>query len=70
MQGVIAVPSSNLAAVDYRWNGTLTVAFHSGGVYEYYGVPHSIYAGLMNAASHGRYFHARIKDRFRYRRLR
>jgi len=39
MGGVIAVQSSNLAAVDYSWNGTLTVAFHSGGVYECYGVP-------------------------------
>jgi hypothetical protein len=67
---VIAVQSSNLAAVDYRWNGTLTVAFHSGGVYEYYGVPQSIYAGLMSAASHGRYFHVHVKNRFPYRRLR
>lgn len=63
------VQSSNLAAVDY-WGSTLTIAFHSGGVYEYYGVPYPIYAGLMEAASHGRYFHAQIKNRFRYRRVR
>jgi hypothetical protein len=67
---VIAVQSSNLAAVDYSWNGTLTVAFHGGGVYEYYGVPQATYAGLMNAASQGRYFHVHVKNRYRYRRLR
>lgn len=55
--------------MDYDWGGTLTIAFHSGGVYEYYGVPHSEYSALLNADSHGRYFHARIKNRYRYRRV-
>jgi len=64
-----AVQSSNLASVDYDWGGTLTIAFHSGGVYEYYGVPHSEYSGLLNAESHGKYFHARIKNRYRFRRI-
>ena len=67
---MIAVQSSNLAGVDYSWGGTLTIEFHSGGVYEYYSVPYSVYAGLMRAGSHGRYFHAHIKNRFRYRRIR
>ena len=70
MGGVIAVQSSNLANVDYSWAGTLTIEFRSGGIYEYYHVPHSTYIGLMNAESHGRYFHAHIKNRFRYRKLR
>lgn len=63
-----AVQSSNLAAIDY-WGGTLTIAFHSGGVYEYFNVPHSEYAGLMQASSHGKYFHAHIKNRYAYRRV-
>ena len=64
-----AVQSSDLAAVDYDWSGTLTIAFHSGGIYEYYGVPASEYSALRNASSHGKYFHAHIKNRYRYRRI-
>lgn len=66
---MITVQSSNLRAVDYDWSGTLTIAFHSGGVYEYFDVPHAEYAGLMNASSHGKYFHAHIKNRYAYRRI-
>jgi hypothetical protein len=64
-----AVLSSNLAAIDYDWSGTLTIAFHSGSVYEYYHVPPSEYNGLMSASSHGEYFHAHIKNRYAYRRI-
>ncbi len=63
-----AVQSSNLAAVDYG-GGTLTIAFHSGGVYEYYGVPYSEYTGLLKADSHGKYFHVHIKNHYRFRRV-
>ncbi len=55
--------------MDFDWNGTLTLAFHSGGVYEYYHVPHSEYTALMSASSHGKYFHAHIKGRYNYRRV-
>jgi hypothetical protein len=64
-----AVQSSNLAAIDYDWSGTLTIAFHSGSVYEYYHVPPSEYDGLMSARSHGEYFHAYIKNRYDYQRI-
>ncbi len=64
-----AVQSSNLAAIDYDWGGTLTIAFHSGGVYEYYHVPPSECDGLMNASSHGEYFHAHIKNRYSCRKI-
>ena len=66
---MITVQSSDLAAVDYDWSGTLTIAFHSGGVYEYYGVPYSEYEALMNASSHGKYFHAHIKNQYSYRKI-
>ncbi len=66
---MIAVQSSNLAGVDYDGRGTLVIAFHSGGVYAYYHVPYSEYSGLMRAESHGKYFHARIKKRYAYRRI-
>ena len=66
-----AVESSDLKAVDFdEWSATLTIEFHSGGVYEYYGVPFSVYSELLNARSHGKYFRAHIKDRYRYRRIR
>lgn len=64
-----AVQSSNIAGIDYDWSGTLTIEFHSGGVYEYFDVPHSTYVDLMQAESHGKYFHAHIRNRFRYRKL-
>ena len=57
-----------MAGIDYS-DGTLTVAFHSGGVYEYYRVPYSEYAALMNASSRGSYLHTHIKNRYSYRRI-
>ena len=66
---MIAVQSTDLAGVDYDWQGTLTIAFRSGGVYEYYHVSYSEYAGLMNASSPGKYFQAHIKNRYPYRRV-
>lgn len=64
------VQSSNLHSVGYdATTQTLEIAFHSGGVYQYYGVPLSVYQGLMAAPSHGKYFHAYIKDLYRYARV-
>ena len=62
------VSSSDLYSVGYE-NGTLEIAFNSGGVYQYYNVPYSIYQGLMCAASHGKYFHAYIRNGYRYSRI-
>lgn len=54
----ISVSSSNIASVGYDTaTCTLQIKFHSGGLYEYYDVPCYIYQGLMNAPSHGKYFH-------------
>lgn len=67
----ISVSSSNIASVGYdSWSNTLEIGFHSGGVYQYYGVPYSEYAGLMEASSHGSYFHAHIRNCYRFRRIR
>lgn len=66
-----ALESSNLAGADYNpFAAVLTIAFHGDRVYQYFGVPASIYWGLLNAESHGKYFHARIRDQYRYRRIR
>lgn len=56
---MIPVTSSNIHSVGYEGT-TLAVLFHSGGLYEYYGVPQSVYSSLMNASSKGGYLAAHI----------
>ncbi|MBI5841248.1 MAG: KTSC domain-containing protein [Chloroflexi bacterium] len=64
------VQSSDLRSVGYDpVNSVLEIEFNSGGVYQYFNVPASVYQALMSAASHGTYFHANIKDRYRYSRI-
>lgn len=64
------VSSSNLRSVGYDIDTQiLEIRFHHGGVYKYYGVPHSVYAGLMAARSKGRYHHRNIKRSYRYKRI-
>jgi hypothetical protein len=67
---MIALDSSDLGAADFDdWSGTLTIEFNSGGVYEYDNVPRSEYVGLLRADSHGKYFHAQIKNRYSCRKI-
>ena len=67
---LIPVRSSNLRAVAYEpWSRALVIAFHSGGMYQYDRVPPAEYAGLLRASSHGKYFHARIKDSYPWRKV-
>jgi hypothetical protein len=67
----ISVASSDLSQVEYNASeNTLTIIFKTGGMYSYHRVPPSTYTELMNAGSKGRYFHAYIKNRYPYRRLR
>ena len=61
------VASSNLRSVGYDpQSQTLEIEFNSGGLYQYSNVPEDVYRGLMNASSHGRYFHQYIKNSYRY----
>jgi hypothetical protein len=63
--------TSNLDSVNYNpVSRTLTVQFHGGRLYAYSGVPWTEYRGLIEAESHGSYFHARIRNRYPHRRLR
>lgn len=65
-----AVRSSDLKSVGYdKQQKILEIEFHSGGIYQYNNVPEAIYSGLMNAPSHGKYFHQFIKDKFPTRRI-
>ena len=65
----IPVSSSNLASVGYE-DGILEIGFTSGAIYEYSGVPESVYEALMAAASHGKYFAAYIRNNYPYRKVR
>jgi len=66
----IFVMSSDLQSVGYDPDTqTLEIEFKSGGIYQYYGVPETIYRQLITAASHGKFFHAHIKDKYRFRKI-
>jgi hypothetical protein len=58
------VNSSCIAAVGYDGN-TLTVAFHTGRVYDHPNVPYSVYLGLMQASSMGAYYNRYIRGKYR-----
>jgi hypothetical protein len=45
--------------------GVLEIEFLSGAVYQYSDVSVDIYEALINAPSHGRLFHSRIRNAFR-----
>jgi hypothetical protein len=65
------VRSSNLDAVVYDGaTRVMTITFTSGAEYAYSDVPPNVHAGLVSAASKGRYFHAWIRGRYRYTVLR
>lgn len=66
---LIPVSSSNIHSIGYEGT-TLYVLFNSGGLYEYYDVPYSVYSSLMSASSHGSYLAAHIKGHYRYKRIR
>lgn len=66
----IPVSSSNIRDIGYDATTlTLEIGFRDGGVYQYFGVPSSVYHALMAASSHGSYLASHIKGRYRYRRV-
>lgn len=65
-----SVNSSNLKSVGYdSTTQILEIEFHHGGVYQYSGVSHAVFDGLLSAGSKGTYFHSHIKGRYPYRRI-
>ena len=66
----VPVVSTNLRSVGYDpATSVLEVEFHGGGIYQYFGVPGSVHAGLMQAGSKGRYLDSFVKGRYRYRKV-
>ena len=65
-----SVTSSNVRSVGYdAATHCLEVEFHNGSVYQYTGVPESVYHGLVSASSVGSYLAQYIKDRYPYHRV-
>jgi hypothetical protein len=56
--------SPEYAAMSYPGNpdGVLTVTFLSGATYQYSPVPLSVFVGMLNAPSRGRYVHQVVKQ--------
>lgn len=70
LPGSVTLRSSNLRAASYdARTQTLTIEFYRGRTYVYTGVSENVYAGLIRAASHGRYFNQWIRGRYVYRRV-
>lgn len=64
------VASSNLVSVGYDPSSqTLEIEFSSGGIYQYYNVPETIYNELLLAPSKGQFFASQVKDSFPYARV-
>ncbi len=64
------VASSNLRSMGYDPElGILEIEFHSGGIYQYFNVPKTVYDALKSASSHGSYFHQHIKGRYQYTKI-
>lgn len=65
------VDSSALEAVAYDASLTcLDLAFRSGALYRYFGVPLQTYHDLLLVESKGKYFNAHIRTRFGFVQLR
>ena len=64
------VSSSNLASVGYEpISMVLEIEFVGGRIYQYFDVPELEFRQLIQAASHGTYFNANIRSRYRNTRL-
>lgn len=65
------VSSSDVASVGYdAGSQVLEVEFHSGGIYQYLGVPEHHFLELTSGrGSVGKYLNSQIKNRYRFQRI-
>jgi hypothetical protein len=65
-----SVRSSNIKSIGYDLDSRiLEIEFLSGGIYQYFDVPESVYKELMSAQSHGSFFHQNIKNRYQWTKV-
>ena len=63
----VFVQSSNINALSYdEEENSIYVRFHSGGEYKYLNVPYYVFRDFLSAASKGKFFFWRIKDKFEW----
>ncbi len=66
---MVQVESEAILEIDYDpASATLYVRFTDGDWYRYFDVPKRIHRAFVAAASHGRFFHDYVRDRYRYRK--
>jgi hypothetical protein len=64
------IESSSLRSIGYdRATHTLEVEFRNGGIYQYSGVPDSVWFELRHAESKGKFFQDRVRDSFAMQRM-
>jgi lysyl-tRNA synthetase class 2 len=64
------MPSTVIQRIDYQPEaGRLLVRFVSGHTYAYERVPETIYSEFRRSGSKGRFFSAKVRDRYPYRKL-
>jgi hypothetical protein len=65
------VNSSSLRSLGYDPRSqTLEIEFHSGSVYQYFGVPRTVLEEMLAQPSLGTYFNAEIRDVYQCARVR
>jgi hypothetical protein len=65
MDMIAVISSSAIAAVGYDdATRQMKIRFVAGHTYDFCGVPRSVFEGLLDAASKGRYYNEHIKDRY------
>ena len=68
---LLHMPSSVVAHIHYdAARHVLQVRFLSGSVYEYMGVPESIYRAMKTAFSKGTYLNRYVKGHYHFKKLR
>jgi KTSC domain-containing protein len=66
----IPVDSTNIISAGYDpATKTLELEFVKGNIYQYFGVPRSIYEGLMAADSKGAFVNTEIKGSYDYNQV-
>lgn len=64
------VNSTDIASIGYdEITEILEIEFNSGAVYQYFNVPSNVYANLMAASSHGKFFTQNIKNVYQYSKV-
>ena len=64
-----SVQSSNIAAISRLGEKGMLIEFHGGGIYSYDEVPFALIEEFRQAPSKGKFFHAKVKGKFAYKKL-